>query len=124
MIPTSVIDIRRELCPTCAPHAHDPCAACSHGLWGPYVYCPPEEPPLPPLAARARNLAAQSIEEMAAIATGVPPVPTEEAERRIAICRSNECGAWRSSDETCSVCGCPMARKAPWRSARCPRAKW
>lgn len=82
------------------------------------------QPPLPPLATRARNLAVQSAEELAAIAQGVPAIPAEESDRRIEICRSNSCGNWRKSDETCSLCGCPMARKAPWRSARCPIGMW
>lgn len=37
MIPTGVIQIRKELCAICADKAHDPCAACDHGHWGQYT---------------------------------------------------------------------------------------
>jgi hypothetical protein len=122
MIPFAVVSVRRELCPECADSAGNPCASCSHGKWGPYIQC--DEPALPSLPVRARNLAVQSAKEAAAIASGVPAVTEEEAGRRLAICKSNVCGFWRASDETCSQCGCPMVKKSPWRSARCPAGKW
>lgn len=84
----------------------------------------PDEPDLPSLAVRARNLAGQSAAEALAITRGVPPVTSEETARRIGICRSNKCGNWRSSDETCALCGCPMVRKAPWRTAKCDAGMW
>lgn len=84
----------------------------------------PQEPPLPALPERAKNLAVQSAQEVAAIAKGVPAVTEGEAARRLSICKSNVCGFWRESDETCSQCGCPMAKKTPWRSARCPVNLW
>lgn len=121
MIPESVIEIREDLCPACAKKAHDPCASCEHGKWGAYVIC---EPALPPLPVRARNLAIQSAKEAVAIATGVPAIADKEASRRLTICKSNICGFWRASDETCSQCGCPMVKKTPWRSAACPVGKW
>jgi hypothetical protein len=123
-IPEKVVGIRVELCSECATIAYDPCASCAHGKWGPYVRCEPDEPPLPPMATRALNLTVQSAEELAAIARGVPAIPPEESARRVAICRSNACGKWRTSDETCSMCGCPMTKKAPWRSAICLAGMW
>jgi len=82
----------------------------------------PKEPPLPSLPKRAINLAKQSAAEAKAVINGVPAIDPEEAAARIAICRG--CDHWRPSDETCSLCGCPMLKKAPWRSAVCPVGKW
>ena len=88
------------------------------------IYRPKEEPPLPSLPTRIANLTGQALQEALNVAQGVDPVTPEEAAKRIEICRSNVCGKWRASDETCSMCGCPMLKKAPWRSAVCPVGLW
>jgi len=88
------------------------------------LHRPKEEPPLPSLPTRIANLAGQVIQEALDVAQGVDPVTPEEAEKRIEICRSNVCGKWRASDETCSACGCYMKSKTPWRSAVCPVGLW
>ena len=88
------------------------------------IYRPKEEPPLPSLPTRIANLTGQVLQEALDVAQGVDPVTPEEAEKRIEICRSNVCGKWRASDETCSACGCYMKSKTPWRSAVCPVGLW
>ena len=88
------------------------------------IYRPKEEPPLPSLPTRIANLTGQVFQEALDVAQGVDPVTPEEAAKRIEICRSNACGKWRASDETCSMCGCYMKSKTPWRSAVCPVGLW
>jgi hypothetical protein len=71
-----------------------------------------------------RNLAKATSEEAAAVMRGVAPVSGEEARRRLAICKSNECGQFEAKSERCAACGCWMAHKTAWRSQSCPKALW
>lgn len=47
-------------------------------------------------------------------------VETEELERRLTICSTCP----QRNKERCSVCGCPLAKKASWESSECPLGKW
>ena len=58
--------------------------------------------------------------EAVAIATGVPDLPREEADRRLSIC--NGCTYFKAPN--CTDCGCNMLRKTLWRAATCPKGKW
>lgn len=133
---SDIVQARKEICEACPtpckdfPNLEDPCVACPISRWGTWDCEVPEEegsleePPLPSLPQRAFNLTRQSVEEATATLQGVELPSEEEVEKRLEICASNRCGFWRVSDETCSVCGCPMKKKAPWRSARCPVGLW
>mgnify|MGYP003137560324 FL=1 len=41
---------------------------------------------------------------------------------RVHIC--SRCTFYDYSDNSCSVCGCPIATKASWQSENCPKGKW
>ena len=41
---------------------------------------------------------------------------------RVHIC--SRCTFYDYSDNSCSVCGCPIATKATWQSENCPKGKW
>ena len=120
VIPEGVISIRRDLCSVCADKAHDPCASCEHGAWGPFIRCEPDLPPLPKMGA---NAARAAVEETAAIIKSTPPVTDEESARRFVICKTS-CEFFRLSDARCSECGCFMNLKAHLRSQHCPVGKW
>ena len=80
------------------------------------------EPPLPGLAAMARNAAEAVGRVVGAVAAGEAVlVPAAEAARREAICRA--CDRFRVSDARCSLCGCVMPGAiGKWHLAaeRCP----
>jgi hypothetical protein len=118
-IPEGVVEIRRDLCPECDAIAHDPCASCVHGHWGPYVRCDPD---LPPPVAMAANLAKAAGAEAVAHMQGLPAPAPEEIASRLAICET--CDHFRASDERCSKCGCFLKFKTAWRSQHCPIGKW
>ena len=44
----------------------------------------------------------------------------KELEARVDTCALCE----ERSESHCSVCGCPIERKAPWRSSYCDRGYW
>lgn len=118
MIPQGVIEIRLSLCTLCSDKAGDPCAACEHGKWGPYVRC---EEPLPPVTVQAQNFLKAAFEEGKALISSKPPTP-EEISRRLEICRA--CEHYRASDERCAKCGCFLRIKTAWRAQKCPIGKW
>lgn len=76
---------------------------------------PPVAPPS--LLQRAANLAAATVQHVAA---GFPQTAPDLAAERLAICRA--CDKFR--DGTCRLCGCNMAVKVTWREQRCPEGKW
>ena len=127
MIPPEIAEIRRDVC---AQHgcAHsldyfDPCSSCPAGHWGPFdcedapMPCQEEPKREPPgLLKKLASFARANVEEVRAIAHGVEPLTKEEIDRRLDICKA--CPNYTESGE-CRLCGCPMARKAPYRSQRC-----
>lgn len=56
------------------------------------------------------------------IAEGCPPTPKDEYNKRIEIC--NACPSIIHETFKCSVCGCPMAKKARRQTSSCPLNKW
>lgn len=120
-MPSSVAEIRRELCPDCSANYADPCDACPHGKWGPYVRCEPE---LPPAVDLAKNLGAAVVAETAAMLRGDAKITPEQAAERFAVCQG--CDWFRASDERCAhpSCGCFLRVKTAWRAQRCPVGKW
>lgn len=36
----------------------------------------------------------------------------------------SRCDDYNDSDSSCTVCGCPIADKASWKSETCPKNKW
>lgn len=76
----------------------------------------------PDLLERVRNLTEATKQETKAFVSGVPPVPTEEIERRRAICFA-PCEKLNEKEE-CIMCGCKMRAKTAWRSQHCPIGKW
>ncbi len=53
---------------------------------------------------------------------GCPPTPKDEYNKRIEIC--NACPSIIHETFKCSVCGCPMAKKARRQTSSCPLNKW
>ncbi len=53
---------------------------------------------------------------------GCPPTPKDEYNKRIEIC--NACPSIIHETFKCSVCGCPMAKKARRQTSTCPLNKW
>ena len=123
MIPPEVIAIRLEICPACAGSAHDPCARCLHGKWGPYEYCPPDLPSLP---TQAKNLVQSLTREIIATVSGTLHTTAEESHLRLTICQAclPPAGFFRESDQRCSKCGCFLSAKTRFRSSMCPDGKW
>lgn len=62
------------------------------------------------------------------VANGMQTVSTQEAERRLSVCETNECGHFTGTH--CSHCGCPVnnedifINKIAWDSSKCPVEKW
>jgi hypothetical protein len=73
--------------------------------------------PLPSLGARIGNFAKHSLEH---VLDGGADVSAETFERRLDICALCD----HRSEEHCSVCGCPIAKKAKWRSSYCDLGYW
>lgn len=73
--------------------------------------------PLPSLAERAANFLTHSTEHLLDAGANVS---REELQVRLDICAL--CPS--RSNEHCSVCGCPIAKKATWRSSYCDRGYW
>lgn len=73
----------------------------------------------PPLLRRAVNFLSATIQHAMA---GLPIVSDAQAEERLSICRSNECGQYR--DDSCMKCGCNLPLKAKWAEQKCPEGRW
>lgn len=74
----------------------------------------------PPVRKQVLSAGRALVDEARAVTRKVEPVPGEEVERRLAICKS--CDHW--TGRRCRVCGCLTALKARLRSQSCPRGKW
>lgn len=55
------------------------------------------------------------------VADGAKQVEPEQLERRLETCTLCDL---RTKDDECSLCGCPILKKAAWRSSRCDANKW
>lgn len=55
---------------------------------------------------------------------GFQNVPQHEAERRLNICKSNQCGMYNEDSGRCSACGCFCAAKVQFSHEECPADKW
>jgi hypothetical protein len=71
----------------------------------------------PSFAEKAANLVKSTAKH---VADGMKEVDDDELQKRLGIC--NEC-EFREGEE-CTVCGCPLIRKALWNSETCPKDKW
>jgi len=56
------------------------------------------------------------------IAEGCPPTPEDEYKIRMDTC--NSCPSIIHETFTCSICGCPMAKKGKRQTSSCPQNKW
>lgn len=80
----------------------------------------PQAPPRPSLPVMAANYAAAQARDFIA---GKPRRTEEELEHILEVCRSCT-DHFRPSDQTCSLCGCPIADKSPLAREHCPIGKW
>jgi hypothetical protein len=87
------------------------------------------DPPLPPFRRRLQNAAKAAGRFIKALICGDPRfVSKRETRRRQSICR--DCEWYRPSDQHCSKCGCPLARrwlaKTQMATEHCPlpKPKW
>lgn len=55
---------------------------------------------------------------------GFQNVPQHEAERRLNICKSNQCGMYNEDSGRCSACGCFCAAKVQFSHEECPAGYW
>jgi hypothetical protein len=86
----------------------------------PPVRCPrclEDTPSLPPISKQAVNFGKAVVKR---ILSGLKNVTEEEYQARLNIC--NECPL--RSGINCSVCGCPIAKKARWATEDCPKSFW
>lgn len=74
---------------------------------------------VPGLMAQAGNFVVGAARQLAA---GDPRVPTEERRRRLALCIV--CDYYSAEDTRCLKCGCLLAWKSAWKTAKCPIGKW
>jgi hypothetical protein len=82
---------------------------------------PTPEPPLPPMIDQARNYVRSLIRSAEGIIAGHSFfVSDATANIRAQKCRSNVCGRYRSSDDACSKCGCPIGGKTKRFAEFCP----
>ena len=81
------------------------------------------EPALPPLRERLNNarVAAQRVISRS-LSGGPVAVSADETATRLAIC--SQCEFYRTSDGTCSQCGCFIRLKAKLATEACPLDKW
>jgi hypothetical protein len=81
------------------------------------------EPALPPLRERVKNarVAAQRVITRS-LRGGRVAVSADETEKRLSICQ--QCEFFRTSDGTCSQCGCFIRLKAKLATEACPLEKW
>lgn len=61
---------------------------------------------------------------LAHIADHLQRTPLDVLEARKALCESCLPPTGYYINGECTKCGCPVERKAAWRSARCPIGKW
>ncbi len=78
---------------------------------------PEDKPELPGKIEMATNFA-KSLKEH--VSDGMKTVDTEELTRRLEIC--SICP--QRNGQRCSVCGCPVDKKAAWKEQSCPIGKW
>jgi hypothetical protein len=80
-------------------------------------------PSLPSMIQMAKNVSASLARTAKQAATGQGVrVTKEEAERRLAICKT--CQFFRLHDQRCSKCGCYMAVKTYLKAEKCPVGLW
>lgn len=77
---------------------------------------------LPDMMTLAKNAATAAMQEVKAVAKGLPEVPEEEVARRLELCR--RCELFIHQQKRCSQCGCYMKFKSRLRSQHCPVGKW
>jgi hypothetical protein len=75
----------------------------------------------PPITRQIQNALGALGRAGEALATGQPVLATEEEQaRRLAICESNVCGKYDSSQRKCSACGCFANLKKRLSTEHCP----
>jgi hypothetical protein len=72
---------------------------------------------LPSFLERLKGFTFSAIKHLA---SGAATVPEEVFQERLNICALCD----RRQGEFCTVCGCPIRRKARWAVSRCPLGKW
>ena len=77
--------------------------------------------PLPTITEQAVSVG-KSLVEWAF--NGFQNVPQHEAERRLNICKSNQCGMYNEDSGRCSACGCFCAAKVQFSHEECPAGYW
>jgi hypothetical protein len=83
--------------------------------------CFDEQGDYPSTATMVGNALSAAGRVIAAAVTGeAVQVPTEEFERRYALCRSNECGQYDSAQDRCIKCGCVANLKTRLATEHCP----
>jgi hypothetical protein len=81
------------------------------------------EPALPPLRERMKNARAAAQRVITrSLRGGKVAVSADETEKRLSICQ--QCEFFRTSDGTCSQCGCFIRLKAKLATEACPLEKW
>lgn len=79
---------------------------------------PEDKPRKPHKIAMATNFIKHLAEH---VADGSRKVSSAHLESRLMICTLCEL---RTRDEACSMCGCPVMKKAAWRSSTCDANRW
>ena len=91
-----------------------------------------EQSQLPSLPQLVKNATAAAVQEVQARIAKEPPIPVEEQNKRLEICRAcefftpniPELDEAKRKQERCVKCGCYMSFKTKLRSQHCPINKW
>ena len=81
----------------------------------------PEEPDMPATSVRAGNFARALFRF---VVEGMPIESKPEAQRRLSICETNECGYFDGSVCRHTKCGCFSKIKTFFSTEHCPLGKW
>lgn len=123
-------------CPECPTVWTDRCRLAARGEYSPkrpsgnpMPPAPPPDvaspPPSPGFGRRAVNFVRDTAEALPRMVASLSVlVPDEEADRRLAICRSCPDGGLVPKTETCRFCTCPMRAKVRLVGYRCPKGHW
>jgi len=79
----------------------------------------------PTLLKKVQNAAGAAGRVVKAAAQGkAVRVSEEEQNKRLAICKTNQCGQYDSVKNVCKICGCLLKFKTMLATEKCPKGFW
>lgn len=74
------------------------------------------------LPAMAVSFAGAVVREGISRVSGNKPLPVEESDRRMGICKA--CEFYDPDNVKCTKCKCFLIVKTKWRTQKCPEGRW